>query len=104
MIRASDLLGCELRTESGEALGHVHDLRAERADDHWRLSGLVLGRRGISARLVGTGPDTIIAGEVIGWEAVSRLEAGSIIVRDTPVPCRNFARHRNAAFITPWRR
>jgi sporulation protein YlmC with PRC-barrel domain len=88
MIRASDLLGCELRTECGERLGHVHDLRVERADDHWRLSGLVLGRRGISARLVGTGPDTIIAGEVIGWEAVSRLEVGSIIVRDTPSSAR----------------
>ena len=88
MIRASDLLGCELRTESGEPLGHVHDLRAERADDDWRLSGLVLGRRGISARLVGTEPDTIIAGEVIGWEAVSRLEGGSIIVRDTPTSAR----------------
>ena len=88
MIRASDLLDCELRTESGEPIGHVHDLRAELADDRWRLSGLVLGRRGISARLVGTGPDAIIAGEVIGWEAVSRLEAGSIIVRDTPTSAR----------------
>jgi sporulation protein YlmC with PRC-barrel domain len=88
MIRASDLLGCELRTESGESLGHVRDLRAERTGDHWRLSGLVLGRRGISARLVGTGPDTTIAAEVIGWEAVSRLEAGSIIVRDTPASAR----------------
>jgi sporulation protein YlmC with PRC-barrel domain len=84
MIRASDLLGCELRTESGEQLGHVHDLRAERAGDGWRLSGLVVGRRGISARLVGTGADPLIGGEVIGWEAVSRLEAGSIILRDTP--------------------
>src|SRR2546429_9352863 len=88
MIRASDLLGCELCTESGEPLGHVHDLRAERADDHWRLSGLRLGRRGISARLVGTGPDPILAGVVIGWEAVSRLEVGSVIVRDAPTSAR----------------
>jgi sporulation protein YlmC with PRC-barrel domain len=88
MIRASDLLGCELRTESGEMLGHVHDLRAERAGDHWRLSGLVLGRRGISARLVGTGPDTVIAGEVIAWEAVSRVEAGSIVVRNPRTSAR----------------
>jgi len=85
MIRASDLIGCELRTESGERLGHVHDLRAERAGDRWRLSGLVLGRRGMSARLVGTGgdgADPLIRGEVIAWEAVSRLEVGSIVVRD----------------------
>jgi sporulation protein YlmC with PRC-barrel domain len=88
MIRASDLLGCELRTESGEMLGHVHDLRAERAGDHWRLSGLVLGRRGISARLLGTGRDPTISGEVVAWSLVSRLEVGSIIVRDTPAPAR----------------
>lgn len=88
MMRASDLLGCELRTEAGERLGHVHDLRAERAGDHWRLSGLVLGRRGMSARLVGSGPDPLIGGAVIGWEAVSRLDAGSIIVRDGTTSAR----------------
>jgi PRC-barrel domain len=82
MIRASDLIGCELRTESGQQLGHVHDLRAERAGDHWRLNALVLGRRGISARLVGTGPDPLISGEVIAWEAVTGLEVGRVIVRD----------------------
>jgi sporulation protein YlmC with PRC-barrel domain len=82
VIRASDLIGCELRTESGQHLGRVHDLRAERAGDDWRLSALVLGRRGISARLVGTGPDPLISGEVIAWEAVTRLEVGRIIVRD----------------------
>ena len=88
MIRASDLLGCELRTESGERLGHVHDLRAERADDGWRLSGLVVGRRGMLARLVGTGADPLIGGEVIGWEIVSRLEGGCIIVRESPGSAR----------------
>jgi len=77
---------------------------AERADNDWRLTGLVLGRRGISARLVGTGLDALIDGEVIGWETVSRLEVGSIIVRDTPVPRGNFARHGKAASVTPWRR
>jgi sporulation protein YlmC with PRC-barrel domain len=81
MIRASDLLGCELRSESGERLGHVHDLRVERTGDHWRLTGLVLGRRGIAARLIGTGPDPTIVGDVIAWDAVSRVEIGSIVVR-----------------------
>ena len=82
MIRASDLVGRELRTESGRRLGHVHDLRAERAGDDWLLSGLVVGRRGISARLIGTGADPLISGEVIAWEAVTSLDAGCIIVRD----------------------
>jgi len=77
---------------------------AERADNDWRLTGLVLGRSGISARLVGTGPDALIDGEVIGWEAVSRLGVGLIIVRDTPVLRGNFASHGKAASVTPWRR
>jgi len=82
MIRASDLIGCELRTESGERLGRVHDLRAERTEGSWRLMGLVYGRRGLSARLVGTGPDPTVSGNLIPWEAVSRLEAGTIVVCD----------------------
>jgi sporulation protein YlmC with PRC-barrel domain len=82
MIRASDLIGCELRTESGERLGRVHDLRVVRASDDWRLEGLVLGRRGMATRLVGTGPEPRISGGVVAWEAVSRLEDGLIVVRD----------------------
>ena len=46
MIRASDLVGCVARTESGEKLGRVHDLRAHSSDDGWVLMGLVIGRRG----------------------------------------------------------
>jgi sporulation protein YlmC with PRC-barrel domain len=88
MIRASDLIGSEVRTESGERLGHVHDLRAERTDVDWRLSGLVLGRRGMAARLVGIGPNPLIAGDVIGWEAISRVAVGSILVRDGSAPRR----------------
>jgi sporulation protein YlmC with PRC-barrel domain len=80
MIRASDLVGCELRTESGERLGRVHDLRAEQTNGEWRLSGLVIGRRGLSARLLGTSPDPLISGEVVDWEDVRSLEDGLIIV------------------------
>lgn len=82
MIRASDLIGCEVRTESRQRLGRIHDLRAERVDDHWRLAALVLGRAGLAARLVGTGPEPLVAGDVIRWEAVTRLSDGCVIVRD----------------------
>ena len=92
MIRASDLIGCELRTESGQQLGHVHDLRAERAGDHWRLNALVLGRRGISARLVGTEADPLISGEVIAWEAVTGLEVGRAMVSGATGMATNFCR------------
>ena len=89
MIRASDLIGCELRTASGERLGRVHDLRAEQTDGSWHLMGLVVGRRGLSARLIGTGPDPTVSGSLILWEAVSRLEAGTVIVRDGTAATRS---------------
>ncbi len=82
MIRASDLIGCVLRSESGERLGRVHDLRAEAVDDGWKLVGLVVGRGGMAARLIGSGPDPLLRGETIPWQAVTSLEDGLVIVRD----------------------
>jgi hypothetical protein len=97
MIRASDLIGCELRTDSGERLGRVHDLRAERVSDDWRLTALVLGRTGLSARLVGTGPEPLISGGVVAWEAVTRLEDGLVLVRDGTTAERQDARRRDGS-------
>ena len=51
MIRASDLFGCVVRTESGEKLGRVHDLRALFDGRSWTVVGLVVGRGGLVARL-----------------------------------------------------
>ena len=83
MIRASDLVGCVLRTQSGERLGRVHDLRAQAVNDGWLLVGLVVGRGGMVARLVGdTGPDPLVRGDVIPWRAVTALEDGRVIVCD----------------------
>lgn len=85
MIRASDLIGCALQSESGERLGHVHDLRAQAVNGGWTLVGLVIGQGGMAARLIGSGPDPIIAGEVIPWQAVTDLKEGLVIVRDQAV-------------------
>jgi sporulation protein YlmC with PRC-barrel domain len=83
MIRASDLIGCELRSESGAKLGRVHDLRAEEADGGWRLVGLVAGRGGLLARLgAGSGDEAVTKGDVVPWEKVTRLEEGRVTVRD----------------------
>ncbi|HST54350.1 MAG TPA: hypothetical protein VLJ42_00445 [Solirubrobacteraceae bacterium] len=83
MIRASDLIGCVLRTESGERLGRVHDLRAHAVSDGWELDGLVIGRGGMAARLIGgdNSPDPMVQGDVIPWRAVTALEHGLITVR-----------------------
>jgi sporulation protein YlmC with PRC-barrel domain len=82
MIRASDLLGAVVRTEGGEKLGRVHDLRAHSSGDGWLLMGLVTGPKGLFARFQGGGDEAIRAGNVIPWEAITRLEEGVVIVRD----------------------
>lgn len=84
MIRASDLVGCVVRTEGGEKLGRVHDLRAHAASGGgWVLTGLVVGAGGLRARF-GPGEDQAIhsGGNVIPWEAVVSLDDGLVVVRD----------------------
>jgi sporulation protein YlmC with PRC-barrel domain len=84
MIRASDLMGAVVRSESGERLGRVHDLRAHSTSDGgWVLMGLVTGQRGLLARFEGAeGDEAVRAGNVIPWEAIVRLDEGIVIVRD----------------------
>jgi sporulation protein YlmC with PRC-barrel domain len=82
MIRASDLIGCTVQTESGERIGRVHDLRASAVDGGWQLDGLILGRGGMLARLTGSGPDALIRGDVIPWNAITALDEGLITIRD----------------------
>jgi sporulation protein YlmC with PRC-barrel domain len=82
MIYASDMLGSEVRTESGERLGRVHDLRALRDDHGWQLVGLVVGRGGLRARLGAGNEESVREGNVIPWEAVLALDDGRITVSD----------------------
>jgi sporulation protein YlmC with PRC-barrel domain len=83
VIRASDLIGCVVHSESGDRIGRVHDLRAHRIEGEWRLVGLLVGPRGIVARLFGgTEEEPVRAGRVIPWEAITKLEYGSVTVRD----------------------
>jgi sporulation protein YlmC with PRC-barrel domain len=88
VIRASDLIGCIVRTESGTALGRVHDLRAERGpEDTWQLTGLVIGPKAMLERLGITGAnreEPFGAGRVVAWPSITRLEEGTITVSDAP--------------------
>lgn len=81
MIRASDLIGCVVLTESGERIGRVHDLRATAVGGGWQLDGLLVGRYGMLARMTGSGPDPTVRGNVIPWEAIIALDEGLIRVR-----------------------
>lgn len=82
MIRASDLLGCVVRTDSGLRLGRVHDLRATAvAAGGWELAGLVVGRGGMVARMGGSGSEPLVRGSVVPWQAVTDIRDGLVTVR-----------------------
>jgi sporulation protein YlmC with PRC-barrel domain len=84
MIRASDLLGCVVHTESGRKVGRVHDLRATTTAGDCLLTGLVVGRGGMLARLAGggAGAGPTRGGEVVPWQAITDLKDGRITIRD----------------------
>ena len=83
MIRATDLIGCVVQNESGKRLGRVHDLRARAVDGGWELEGLIVGRAGMIARMIGSGPDPLVAGEVVPWQAITALSDGLVRTRDS---------------------
>jgi sporulation protein YlmC with PRC-barrel domain len=82
MIRASDLIGCVVRTESGERIGRVHDLRARAVDGGWELEGLIVGRGGMIARMAGSRTDPLVRGDVIPWSAIASLDDGLVMIGD----------------------
>jgi sporulation protein YlmC with PRC-barrel domain len=87
-MRLSELLHREVVTESGRRLGHVHDVRAEQRGDRLMITAVLIGRRallehfglGIAAGKHGTKLRT--ASAVVPWDAVVRLRAGTVVVRD----------------------
>jgi sporulation protein YlmC with PRC-barrel domain len=84
-VRLSNLLGVHVRTESGERLGRVHDVRAELTPRTVKVTGLVVGGIGFLERL-GIGAarhgDRLRAKDVVPWSDVVRADRGGVIVRD----------------------
>jgi sporulation protein YlmC with PRC-barrel domain len=88
-MRVSDLLNVEVRTESGERLGRVHDLRAELTPRTLTVNGLVVGGLGLLERLGVGAPesgDPIRTHDVVPWSAVVRADRRGIVVRDGTKP------------------
>lgn len=84
-----ELLGVEVRTESGEMLGHVFDLRGELTRQSLKVTGLVVGKAGLLERLGIGAPqsqDRIRSHDVVPWSAVVRLNRRGVIVRDGTKP------------------
>lgn len=87
-MRLSELLNREVVSESGQQLGHVHDVRGELVEGHLRVVGLVAGKLGILERYgVGThgsggpGQAKVHGHPIIPWERVVRIGA-KVVVND----------------------
>jgi sporulation protein YlmC with PRC-barrel domain len=84
-VRLSELLGLPVQTESGESLGHVHDVRGELTPRTLKLTGLVVGRLGLLERLgIGTpwSRERLRSGDAIAWGDVVRADRRGVVVRD----------------------
>jgi sporulation protein YlmC with PRC-barrel domain len=73
MITAHSLEGLDVRTELGEKIGCLHDLRVTRDG---RVTHLVYGRRGLLERLGFRGEKF----DTIPWSQVVEIRARDIIV------------------------
>ena len=79
-----ELLGLPVTTESGERLGHVHDVRAELTSRTLRITGLVIGGRGFVERLGLRGTfrrDRLRTRDAVPWSDVVRADRRGIVVR-----------------------
>jgi sporulation protein YlmC with PRC-barrel domain len=85
MMRLTDFLNVQVVTESGDKLGRVHDLRAERAPRTLKVTGLIIGKLGLLERLGVGAPESgarIRTRDVIPWSAVVRADRRRVVVRD----------------------
>jgi sporulation protein YlmC with PRC-barrel domain len=84
-MRLSDLLGLDVRTESGDDLGHVHDVRAELTPRTLKVTGLVVGGLGLLERLGIGAPRRgarIRTDDIVPWSAVVRADRRGVVVKD----------------------
>jgi sporulation protein YlmC with PRC-barrel domain len=93
-LRVSQLLRSRLVTSSGQDLGRVWDVRAERetavpderVNEAWRVTGLITGRMGWSERIGLTPEGDPEEGETfVSWQLVQGIAAGVVTVAHQPV-------------------
>jgi sporulation protein YlmC with PRC-barrel domain len=88
-MRLSDLLSLEVRTESGEKLGRVHDVRGELTTRSLKITGLVVGKIGLLERLGFGAPestDRVRPRDAVRWSAVVRADRRGVVVKDGTTP------------------
>ena len=84
MTRLSQLLGARVRSESGQRLGHVFDVRAAWDDRSAVVEGLVVGRTGLLERLgIPKAPRARASARgFLPWDAVVAIEGRTVVVRE----------------------
>ena len=88
-MRLGELLGIQVRTESGERIGRVYDVRGELTRQALKVTGLVVGRAGVLERLGLGAPESevrIRTRDVVPWSAVVRVDRRGVVVRDGTTP------------------
>lgn len=86
-MNVSDLLGSRVRTEDGESLGRVHDVRAELGPRSLKVTGLVVGKWAVLERLGLGAPGSrvrIRSRDVVPWKDVVRADRRGVVVRRPP--------------------
>jgi sporulation protein YlmC with PRC-barrel domain len=83
-MRLSAILGIPVQDESGQPLGHVHDVRGKLTASGLRVTGLVVGERGIVERLGIGKPATtgrLRTSDVIPWTDLLRIDRRGAVVK-----------------------
>jgi sporulation protein YlmC with PRC-barrel domain len=86
-VKISTLIGARVRTEGGERLGRVHDVRGELGPRSLKVTGLVVGKLGLLERLGLGAPGSgvrIRSRDVVPWKDVVRADRRGVVVRRGP--------------------
>lgn len=88
-MKLCELLGLGVSTESGEQLGHVHDVRADLTSRSVRVRGILVGKIGLLERLGLGAPHSTFrrhGQDLVPWSAVIRVDRRGVVVRDHARP------------------
>jgi sporulation protein YlmC with PRC-barrel domain len=91
-FRFAEVDGYRVVDEEGKELGTVHDVRVrrrsgsaqDRADQQWRVAGVVVGERGLRERLgvvEARHPSSKLAHDLVPWSEVTEIDGSEKVIR-----------------------
>jgi sporulation protein YlmC with PRC-barrel domain len=79
-FRFAEIIGSAVNETEGRGLGRVFDIHVENVDGRLCIKHLLVGRRGLVARL-SLGASWSLRGEEVSWERVVEARDGKVLVR-----------------------